>query len=139
MVEQITRVVIAGVTFWVLDYVWLGLLMRTFYQTHIEAIMVPMSSAQGGIHWVPAFIAYALLALGMVLFVVPRASRFLFSSFAWGALFGLIVYGMYNGTNLALVRQWPLVLVAVDVAWGVVLCGLVSVVTTAFSSRKRRV
>lgn len=136
MLELVKRVVVAGIAFGVLDYLWLGVVMRTFYRTRLESFLLPAGSMQAGIHWIPALITYALLAVGMVMFVVPRASRFLFSSFVWGAMFGLVVYGVYNGTNVALMRQWPVALALVDVVWGVVLCGVVCVVTTAFSSRK---
>ncbi len=139
MLELVKRIVVAGVAFGALDYLWLGVVMRTFYRTRLESLLLPAGSMQAGIHWMPALITYTLLAMGMVMFVVPRASRFLFSSFVWGAMFGLVVYGVYNGTNVALMRQWPLVLAVVDVVWGVILCGFVSVITTAFSSRKRRV
>lgn len=138
MLEVVKRVVVAGVVFGVLDYLWLGVFMRTFYRTRLESLL-STGSMQAGVHWVPAFIAYFLLAVGMVMFVVPRASRFLLSSFVWGAMFGLVVYGVYNGTNVALMRQWPVILALVDTAWGVVLCGVVCVVTTAFSSRKHAV
>lgn len=135
MLELVKRVLVAGVAFGVLDYLWLEVVMRTFYRTRLEALLVS-GSTQMHVQWLPAFCVYSLLAIGMVLFVVPRASRFLFSSFVWGAVFGLVVYGVYNGTNVALIRQWPVVLAVVDAVWGVILCGLVSVITTAFSSRK---
>ena len=37
---------------------------------------------------------------------------------AFGALFGLVVYGVYDFTNYSTLRQWPLVLALADTAWG---------------------
>ena len=38
--------------------------------------------------------------------------------YACGALFGLVVYGVYDFTNYATLRHWPFALTLVDVAWG---------------------
>ena len=39
---------------------------------------------------------------------------------AYGPLFGLVVYGVYDFTNYSTLRQWPLVVAFTDLAWGVV-------------------
>ena len=36
----------------------------------------------------------------------------------YGALFGFLVYGVYDFTNFSTLRQWPFVLTLVDTAWG---------------------
>jgi uncharacterized membrane protein len=41
-----------------------------------------------------------------------------------GAGMGLFAYGTYELTNWAVLRDWPAVLVPVDIAWGVVLTGV---------------
>jgi len=53
------------------------------------------------------------------IFVIPRASTVPLAA-AYGALFGLVVYGVYDFTNYSTLRQWPLVLALADVAWGAV-------------------
>ena len=44
----------------------------------------------------------------------------------WGALFGFFTYATYELTNLALLKDWPLNIVIVDILWGVVLCSAVA-------------
>ena len=90
---------VGAVAFMVLDGVWLGLLMKHF--------------------WPAALVVYVLLGTGIALFVIPRAST-VSSAAAFGALFGLVVYGVYDFTNYATLRQWPFALTLVDVAWGTV-------------------
>ncbi len=46
-----------------------------------------------------------------------------------GALFGLITYATYDLTNLATLKDWPLALTVVDLIWGTILAGSVSVGT----------
>jgi uncharacterized membrane protein len=43
-----------------------------------------------------------------------------------GALFGLIAYATYDLTNLATVKDWPLIVTIVDMIWGTVLSLAVS-------------
>ena len=56
---------------------------------------------------------------------------------AWltGAFFGLVVYGVYELTNLAVLDGWPVALVAIDMAWGTFLSAVVSVLTYAVVQR----
>ena len=51
--------------------------------------------------------------------MVPRAATVSLAA-ACGTLFGLVVYGVYDFTNYATLRQWPFVLTVADVAWGTV-------------------
>jgi uncharacterized membrane protein len=47
----------------------------------------------------------------------------------FGALFGLVTYATYDLTNLATLKDWPLALTVVDLIWGTLLAGAVSVGT----------
>ncbi len=107
---------VGAVAFMVLDGVWLGLLMKNFYREQLGPIV---RLADGGIapNWPAAFVVYVLLGTGIALFVIPRAST-VWSAAGVGALFGLVVYGVYDFTNYATLRQWPFALTLVDVAWG---------------------
>lgn len=40
-------------------------------------------------------------------------------------LFGAAVYGMYEGTNYAIFKEWPLSMVLIDTLWGGILFVLV--------------
>ncbi|MEI6669890.1 MAG: DUF2177 family protein [Acidobacteriota bacterium] len=112
----IKSTVIGAVAFMVLDGVWLGLLMKDFYRAQLAPIV---RLADGGIapDWPAALVVYALLGAGIALFVIPRAATIPLAA-GYGALFGLVVYGVYDFTNYSTLRQWPLVLALADVAWG---------------------
>ena len=116
MGHTIKLAALGAVAFMVLDGVWLGLLMKNFYRDQLAPIV---RLADGGIapNWPAAFVVYALLGTGIALFVIPRASTVSLAA-AYGALFGLVVYGVYDFTNYSTLRQWPFVLALADVAWG---------------------
>ena len=49
-----------------------------------------------------------------------------------GALFGFFCYVTYDLTNLATLRDWPLRLTLLDLAWGTLLTALTATAATAF-------
>ena len=116
MGETIKLAALGAVAFMVLDGIWLGVLMKNFYRDQLAPIV---RLADGGIapNWPAAFVVYVLLGTGIALFVIPRAAT-VSSAAGYGALFGLVVYGVYDFTNYSTLRQWPFVLTLAYVAWG---------------------
>ena len=123
MGQTIKLAAIGAVAFMVLDGVWLGLLMKNFYRQQLAPIV--RLADGGGIapNWPAAFVVYAMLGLGIAAFVMPRAET-VSAAAAYGALFGLVVYGVYDFTNYSTLRQWPFALTLADVAWGAVASAL---------------
>jgi len=116
---------IALPVFFAIDMIWLGLVAKNFYRNQIGFLMTP------NINWLAAIIFYLLFILGLALFVIAPAIEKGSWTYAllFGALFGLITYATYDLTNLATLKDWPLFVTLVDLAWGVVLASSVSVVT----------
>jgi uncharacterized membrane protein len=101
------------VAFGVLDFLWLGWVARSFYQAEIAPLMLPRPNLA------PAAVLYVLLAGGLLAFaIVPAAS--LGRAALAGAFLGLVVYGVYDLTNLAVLSGWTLRVALVDMAWGTV-------------------
>ncbi len=105
-----------------LDLLWLGVIAKDFYARHMGTLLRP------DVKWVPALLFYALYLTAVIVFVVlPAAER---KSLGWamgmGAFFGLAAYATYDLTSLALIRDFPLRVVLVDLAWGTALTALVS-------------
>jgi uncharacterized membrane protein len=116
MGHTIKLAAVGALAFMVLDGVWLGVLMKNFYRGQLAPIV---RLADGGIapNWPAAFLVYVLLGAGIALFVVPRAATTAAAA-GYGALFGLVVYGVYDFTNYSTLRQWPFALTMADVTWG---------------------
>ena len=97
-----------------LDMLWLGVVAKTIYQHGIGHLMAEKPN-------VPvAVLFYALYALGLVIFAVAPHS----GGSGWGktvtlgALFGFFAYATYDLTNLATLRDWPVGVALLDLAWG---------------------
>lgn len=115
--------------FLVVDLLWLGVVMKNFYSQELGelarrngAILAP--------RWSAAILVYLLIPGGVVLFVRPLLGEngTLWHAFGWGTLFGLVLYGVYDLTNLAVLDKWTLRMTVADITWGCVLCGTISVV-----------
>ena len=113
------------IAFFAIDMVWLGLVARTFYQKHLGFLLTPNTN------WLAAIIFYLLFILGILVFVVVPGLKdnSLRTTMLYAALFGLITYATYDLTNLATVKNWPLIVTVVDLIWGTVLSVAVSFVS----------
>lgn len=105
-----------------IDLLWLGIVAKNFYSNQIGFIM------RSSPNWLAALAFYALFVFGLVYFVINPALEN--SSFKYalvsGLLFGLITYSTYDLTNLATLKDWPIYVTIVDLAWGTALGGIVS-------------
>lgn len=116
---------IALPVFLTIDMIWLGVIARNFYQKHIGFLMTK------DINWLAAIIFYLLFIAGLVIFVIIPSIKenSLIQLIFYGSLFGLITYATYDLTNLATIKNWPLLVTIVDLIWGSVLSLLTSVIT----------
>lgn len=116
---------IALPVFFVFDMVWLGLAAKKFYGEQIGFLM------KTNINWLAAIIFYLLFIAGLVFFVISPAveKKSWLNALFVGALFGLLTYSTYDLTNLATLKDWPLLLTVVDIIWGMALSASVSLIS----------
>jgi uncharacterized membrane protein len=125
----ITSFLTALAVFVVLDGIWLGVLMKNFYRTHLAPIA---RMSEGGLAplWPVAALVYLLLAAGIAVFVVPRADSVV-GAMANGALFGLVVYGVYDFTNYSTLAAWPVAVTLADIVWGMTVSAIAGAASRA--------
>jgi uncharacterized membrane protein len=121
----IKQFLIALAAFTAIDMAWLVLVAKNFYSKQIGFLMKPE------INWTAAIIFYLLFIAGLVTFVISPAvlKHSWVNALLFGALFGLITYATYDLTNLATMKDWPVLVTIVDLAWGMVLSASVSLIT----------
>jgi uncharacterized membrane protein len=109
----------------VLDYIWLGVFASNLYKRELGSFLRMSGTTMQPIIWA-ALVVYIAIPLGIVLFVLPRisADNLVASALLWGALYGVVVYTIYEMTNYCLLRDWPLRIVWIDICWGAVLNGI---------------
>jgi uncharacterized membrane protein len=74
---------------------------------------------------VGAVIVYLLLAVGLYYFIVKPGRS------VWeAALLGLVIYGTYDFTNYAILKNYDLMIAIMDTVWGATLFALTTYVLT---------
>ncbi len=108
--------------FIIIDLIWLGVIARTFYKNQLGHLMAER------VNWTAAIVFYSLFIVGLVVFVINPAidASSVARAFMLGGLFGLIAYATYDLTNLATLKDWPILVTVVDLAWGTALGALTS-------------
>lgn len=108
--------------FFAVDLLWLGMVAKSFYQNNLSHLLSP------AVNWPAALTFYCVYIAGIILFAVKPGldTASLAKAALWGALFGFFTYATYDLTNLATLRDWPLKVVVIDIAWGTLLCTLVA-------------
>lgn len=117
--------------FFAVDLVWLGVVAKDFYRSGIGHLMGDGFNVGGIIAFYLVYIA------GIFFFAVNPA----LATGDWqraallGLAFGFFAYATYDLTNLATLRDWPIGVTIVDIAWGAVLTSAASVVGYSVATR----
>jgi uncharacterized membrane protein len=117
MNHKLAAYLVALTVMLLLDLLWLGFVARPLYLQGLGHLMAETPTL-----WAAALF-YAVYGLGLLRFAIASpatqkdtgaVSRAALS----GALFGFVAYATYDLTNLATLRDWPVVLAFIDIAWG---------------------
>lgn len=119
--------------FLAVDFLWLGVVMSKFYKDELGVLARVSNGALTPVLWA-AGVVYILIPLGVVLFALPRVSpeNMVSTALFWGFIFGVVLYGVYDMTNYALVSKWSLRMSVVDILWGGAINSLITYVAALF-------
>lgn len=121
----VKQFLVAFTVFLVIDLFWLGIVSKRLYAKYLGYLMAE------NINFVAAILFYLIFIVGLVYFVIHPAlikESFKMAVFS-GMLFGLVTYSTYDLTNLATVKNWPMMITIIDLIWGTVLSGSVSAIS----------
>uniref|UniRef100_A0A6C0KPR3 DUF2177 family protein n=1 Tax=viral metagenome TaxID=1070528 RepID=A0A6C0KPR3_9ZZZZ len=99
---------ISAVVFVVLDYIYLGV-MKNYFLKQVQLVQgSPLK-----INLLASIICYIFLITGINYFII-KPNRSIQDAF----LLGLVIYAVYETTNLALFKNWSWLTVIIDSLWG---------------------
>lgn len=118
--------------FAIFDFVWLGFVMNKFNTEQLRNIG-RIVDGKFQVNFTAAAIVYVFMAALMALFLLPKIGQgaSLGTALLWGALMGLCVYGIYDMTNLAILKDYPLAFALVDMSWGTALFAAVAAILSS--------
>ena len=110
----ILATLIASVIFLIVDVIWLSFATKSFYRPLIGNLL-----AEKPVIWAAALF-YILYVFGMSILVIQPCieSDSIFKTIYIGFIFGLVAYGTYNLTNMAVLNGWSPTVTFVDMFWG---------------------
>ena len=107
---------VSAIVFITIDFIYLNVI-KDYFNNQIKIV-------QGSpikINYLGAAMCYILLIVGINYFIIkPR------KSVSDAFLLGIIIYGVYETTNYALLKNWSILTVLIDTLWG----GLLFAATT---------
>ena len=110
---------VSSATLFALDMIYISLINKSFRSQIFAVQKSPMT-----VNYLGAAFTYILLFIGLYYFIIKN-HRSVIDAF----LLGVFVYGVYDFTNLATLREWSVELAAIDMIWGGVLFSLTTFVT----------
>ncbi|MGL5977913.1 MAG: DUF2177 family protein [Erysipelotrichaceae bacterium] len=118
---------IAFVVFFIIDILWLAVFAKGFYQKQLGFLM------RANVAWFAAIAFYLIYIFALVaLILIPAVQQEQGYQWIWrAALFGFVCYATYDLTNLATIKDWPILVTVVDLVWGTLVSVLVGVATYA--------
>ncbi|MDC0044864.1 DUF2177 family protein [Pelagibacteraceae bacterium] len=127
----IIATLIASIIFLIVDVIWLSFATKSFYRPLIGNLL-----ADKPVMWAAALF-YILYVFGMSLIVIQPCidSDSIFKTIYTGFVFGLVAYGTYNLTNMAVLNGWSPTVTFVDMFWGGTLTA-VSATTGLYIAKK---
>lgn len=121
--ELLIKLLAVGGLMGILDFLWLRFAARKLYESEMPGMLLDKPNAGA------AALFYVLYVVGVVYFVLtPALEKDSWShALIGGALFGLVAYGTYGLTNLAVFKGFTSKAIAIDMAWGAFLTATVAV------------
>jgi len=99
---------ISAIVLITIDFVYLNV-MKGYFNNQIKSIQ----GSDLKINYLGVAICYIFLIVGINYFIIkPR------KSVSDAFLLGIIIYGVYETTNYALLKNWSILTVIIDTLWG---------------------
>ncbi len=123
---MIKRYLATAAVFLVIDILWLGFVAPKLYKQNLGHLMAEKTN------FIAAGAFYLLYVAALLVFVINPAiaSGSVWQALYMGAFLGLVMYATYDLTNLATLRDWPLKITLIDLAWGSFVTGATSGIVT---------
>lgn len=129
--NNIVGIIIVLGLFLIIDLPVILYFNKTMYQTQFTRIN--KQEPNSGIRvWLAGFFTYVLLAIGIYFYIVQPEldnSSNILNLLLKSVGLGLVIYGVYNGTNIATINEWGVKEFFIDTIWGSLLYGIIGVLS----------
>ena len=124
MTMQVKRILISSFVFIILDAIFIYTNKTAFENEVIDIQRVVMQVKPSG-----AIVTYIFLLFALNYFIIHK-----YKGPIEAFLLGLVIYGVYEGTNYTIFKKWPLNLAILDTIWGGSLFAITTYLTYWFTN-----
>lgn len=110
-----------------IDLVYLYLIKSKFKEMVKSIQIIPLK-----MNYIGAIIAYLFLSIGLHKFIIEPKKE-LNEAF----LLGIVIYGVFEGTSMAIFQNWDIKILLVDIFWGGTLFYLSAMVYRYYNKKDR--
>jgi len=112
----VKQIILSAILMLLLDFIYLST-----FKSEFESQIVEVQRVYLNFKIIPAILCYVFLIFGLNYFILMQR-RPVLDAF----LFGLVIYAVYETTNMTIFKKWRWTTVFMDTLWGGVLMSLVT-------------
>jgi uncharacterized membrane protein len=105
------KILVVAITILCIDFIYLNL-VKDYFSNQIKLVQ----GKPFKMNYIATFLSYMFLIFGMYHFIIKPKS-----SVQDAFLLGIVIYGVFETTNMALFSDWSWLTVFIDTLWGGVL------------------
>lgn len=117
------QIIISGIILLLLDSIYLFI-----FGNYFNEVVTSIQGTKIQFNLIGAIFCYIFLIGGLNYFILD-ANKSILESTRDAMLLGLVIYGVYETTNYAILSKWTPKAVILDTSWGAILFGLTALFT----------
>ena len=117
--------------FLIFDFIWLSLAPKLIYKPNLPGLLL-----EKPIIWA-AILFYLIYSIGVTLIILrPSLINYsVYNAFWTGLIFGIVAYGTWSLTNMAVLKGWSSTVTFIDMSWGGILTSISSAVSVYLTNK----
>lgn len=125
--NQIMKIIILAILFILVDYFYLSS-VSSYFNDQVKLVQ----GSKIKMRLEGAILCYILLVFGLWYFVLQHKYQNINDALIKAFILGLVIYGVYETTNYAILNNWKLETVLLDSIWGGILFTIVTFIYFKF-------
>ena len=124
----LSATIVASAVILLMDYIWLGLINGKTWNKQVRDIQ----GSNMKVRPLGAVVAYTLMIASILTFGVAKIGKknLVRDSLITGALLGLFIYGVFDGTTYAIFKDYKMSIAISDILWGMFLMAIATLAAT---------
>ena len=121
------EIIIPGIIFLTIDSIYL-----TSLSSYYNELLLKIQGKGIEMKYLGVILCYIFLIYGLYYFILSRNKKDIKKDTLDAFLLGIVIYGVYETTNYAIIDKWDLKTVLIDTVWGGILFSLTTFISIKY-------